>query len=60
MIVKDLVVVADKDIEYTIKGLLTRPQALGIRLVTSVGLESCINPAFVKLKAILKKWFSVE
>ena len=31
---KDLVaLVADKDMEYTLKGLLTRPQALGIRKI---------------------------
>ncbi|MCL6448317.1 MAG: hypothetical protein K6U04_09250 [Armatimonadetes bacterium] len=33
--IRDLtVLVADKDMEYTIKGLLTRPQALGIRQLT--------------------------
>ena len=33
---KDLVVlVADKDMQYTLKGLLTRPQAMGIRPVTN-------------------------
>src|SRR5690606_33766876 len=32
---KDLVVLtADKDCEYALKGLLSRPQALGIRIIT--------------------------
>ncbi|QGP91467.1 hypothetical protein MGLY_08000 [Neomoorella glycerini] len=37
-----------------------RSSSLYYQLAISVSLESCINPAFVKLKATLKKWFSTE
>ncbi|MEW8957709.1 hypothetical protein MHOCP_21740 [Moorella humiferrea] len=35
-----------------------RSSSLYYQLATSVSLESCINPAFIKLKATLRKWFS--
>ncbi len=36
MIVKDLIVLAaDKDMEHALKGLFSRPQSLGIRIVTA-------------------------
>lgn len=35
-----------------------RSSSLFYQLARTVGLESCINPAFVKLKATLKKWFA--
>jgi len=34
-----------------------RSSSLFYLLATSVGLENCIDPAFGKLKAILKSWF---
>ncbi|MBF7083210.1 hypothetical protein IT084_09515 [Desulfallas sp. Bu1-1] len=37
-----------------------RSSSLFYQLARSVSLESCANPAFVKLKVTLKKWFPME
>ncbi|HHV75651.1 MAG TPA: hypothetical protein GXX41_13655 [Thermoanaerobacterium sp.] len=37
-----------------------RSSSLFYQLAKSVSLDNCVNQAFVKLKATLKKWFSTE